>query len=350
MPKKDATDKGVSSEKEDTVDEIVEEEKAVGTGHASAIEEIAATVRKDHFDEIGIDPDEEEKDEGDKDDDKTEEDTETEEAEVEQKEEEDTKEDEKEPEKITVKVDGEEQEVTKDDLIREYQKGQAADKRLEEATKLLKDAKDIQPSEKDADKEEEEEDAKPDFAAIKANMVQAIQYGEDDDVDKAFEDLIGALGTGQDTPTLDKTAIIAEVKEELKAENIVTNFGKEPKDGGYKDLQDDPKAYMLVQMEVDKLLKDGDPNNWATYQKAGEETRKFLGWKDPTPDKDNKLKTAKDEKDDKAMEKKRDKKRKIDSIDTVSASKQSRDDEKKPETPQETVKAMAQSRPGQEIY
>jgi hypothetical protein len=53
----------------------------------------------------------------------------------------DVEEKKEEPRSFKVKVDGEEREVKEDELIRGYQKAQAADKRLAEATQLREDAK-----------------------------------------------------------------------------------------------------------------------------------------------------------------------------------------------------------------
>jgi hypothetical protein len=43
--------------------------------------------------------------------------------------------------RVKVKIDGQEQEVSGADLVRDFQKAGAADKRLEEATRLLKEVK-----------------------------------------------------------------------------------------------------------------------------------------------------------------------------------------------------------------
>jgi hypothetical protein len=347
---KDATDdKGVSSKQEDTQE---------GTGHASELDKIAEAVKDQHFEEIGeespVETDEKEDKEID-DDDKKEEaaeessDEKTEDDQADIKDESGTDESE-EPATVEIVVDGEKKVVPLSEVLdagkRTYQKEQAADLRLEEATKLLKQAKETkQLPEKDADKIEET-DAKPkEFSDVRKELVDAIQYGEDEDVDNAFAKMFDLIG-GDEKSTTGKEDLKKEIRAEIKAESINDLFSRSPENGGYKDLVDNPKSFMLVYSEINQKLEDGEPNNWETYQKAGDEIRKFLGWdKDSTPE-NNKNKLSIED----GMEAKREKKRKIDPIDSVSAKTKSSVKEEKEPTPAEVIAEMAKARPGQQLY
>lgn len=369
---KDATDNGVSSEKEKEDTQESTKEKTPGTGHASAIEAIAGNVAKNHYEESGLKfPEEDEQEEQEEEeteekevkkeevDDETDEDAEDKEKETEQEEKEDT-----EQKKIKVKIDGVEQEVTMDEMIRGYQKNAAADKRLEEATRLLQEAKNVkeqkQPSD-DTDANDDTKDAGPDideiFEDIDAKLVQAIQYGEDADVAEALKEhrtaLRKHLGAAK-AATINEDEIIEKAVQRIEGKSIWERFRKPVKEGGFEDLTKDPMILKIAEEEVDKLFQGNAPNTWETYVEAGNNARKRLGWKLPTQENEtegkNVIKDKADKADKEAMDKKRDKKRKIDSIDTASASTESTVQEEKPESPSEVIKKMAKSRPGQQLY
>lgn len=360
MPKKkDATvDEGVSAEVQ--AQETETKTERAGTGHADAMEAIAGYVSEQHIESIkeagGVVEEEEPEPEEPEKKETPEETKETPEPEKKET----TAEPEEEPpteETVKLVVDGEEKEVPLSQVVdagtRTLQKESAADKRLEEATKLLKEAKVTvraqPPQTEDVDPEKTEtieEEVQPDFDAVQKKLANAIQYGEDDAVEVAISEFRKAIS---DAPkpkgtTVDEAEITANVIAEVEGKQIMDKFHLPKDEGGFKDLADDLRARALVGAEIDKMLKDGEPNSWGTYQKAGEEIRKFLGWeKEPTPEPE-----PEPEPDPKLTER-IEKKREIDTIQPATAVTETT---LKPETPEEvseTIDNMRKSRVGQTI-
>jgi len=355
--KKDATDKGVSSEEtEDTTIETEETDqetdqesqktKPVGTGHADDLERVAEARLQELEEEIGseLESDEEE--------------PETKEQEVEKDEEQVEEEPVEYEQAVEIIVDGKKQTVPLSRIIdagkRTFQKETAADKRLEEATKLKKEIEELRksmsrPSGKDAadeDLEEIEDTQETDFEELQKKVTEAIQYGEDEDVSAAFGEifkLIGSAGKNKMATAIDPEFIDRALEEKLTTREIARQFAKPREEGGFKDLTDNPRAYRLVYEEIDKLLYDGAPNEWETYQKAGDEIRKFLGWETSTPER-----KAEPKVDD--LSKKRERKRVVDSLETASARVESPSKEEETEDRSSVIAAMARARPGQQIF
>lgn len=364
MPKKkDATKDGVS--------ETDDKQTPASLGHSSAVEAIAENVKKQHFEEAGVTEEETETETEQEAEEETAEETKP--SETEDKDKKTEKQDaDSEPstdtetkttEMVKLVVDGEEKEVPLSEVIdagtRTLQKGSAADKRLKEATDLLNEAKKTataQPSKKDVDTEAETETETEDldsetvdFDKLEGKLVHAIQYGEDDDVKAAvreFREAISKNGGKASGADVNEEVIVANVLSAIEGKTIIEKF-KSPKDrGGFKDLTDNPRAYDLVRQEIDKMLEDGEPNKWETYQKAGTEIRKFLGWeKEETP---AKTKETKNETDPKLKDK-QERKKEIDTIETAAAAKESTSEEEETKTPSDTIDEMRRSRPGQII-
>jgi hypothetical protein len=92
--------------------------------------------------------------------------------------------------KVRVKIDGEDRVVTFDELVRDAQKKGTADKRLEEATKLLNETKEIhsraRPSREDAVQTQIEQP--PELDPGVAAMVQAMRTGTDEEATFAAQE------------------------------------------------------------------------------------------------------------------------------------------------------------------
>jgi hypothetical protein len=158
-----------------------------------------------------------------------------------------------------LKIDGEEREVPEAELIevgkRALQKELAADKRLEEATRLLNEAKQqrqtVQPP-KDA--------AKP---AVDADVVKAIQYGTEEEAAKALGDL---MGRNSATPEQIDQIVDQRVAQVMTQKDISTRFSTE-----FADVVKDPDLFEFARAKVQRRLDAGEPNTWATYEAAGKE-------------------------------------------------------------------------------
>ena len=202
---------------------------------------------------------------------------------------------------------------------------------------------DVEPEETEVN----EKEVQPDFDALEKKLADAIQYGEDDDVKVAITEFREALSNAPKTKgaTVDVDQITANVIAEVEGKQIMVKFHRPKEKGGFKDLADDKRARALVGAEIDKMLEDGEPNTWDTYQKAGKEIRKYLGWKteEPTPEPE-----PEPEPDPKLAEK-TEKKREIDTIQPATAVTETTLKEEKPETPSETIDNMRKARVGQNI-
>jgi hypothetical protein len=360
--KKDATDKGVSDETTETDEE--KEEKIIGTGHADELENIVVSREQQFEKDSGVKLEREDEETGEvtETDAETEETTETTEEKTDKtevKKEDDADETATDKEEVEIVVNGEKKTVplseVKDAGIRALQKESAADKRLEEATKLLKEAKEVkteQPSDEDAETEETEEtdssaeDAEKDLAKKREAYRDAIQYGTDEEVDEALIEyekaqktaFLAASGASQDATQSNMS--VDEVADKLEEREVIKKFHLPSEEGGFKDLTDDPILLHASKLKVDELLKDGEPNTWETYRKAGELVRKKYVIGSQPEEKPT---------SDESLEVKKERKREIDNIPAATARTESTLEPEKQEQPKEIVEKMRLSRPGQHI-
>ena len=244
--------------------------------------------------------------------------------------EDDEPEDEPEEELVKIVVDGEEKEVPLSKILdagkRTLQKDSTADKRLEEATRLWREAKE-QPSPDVALKEQI-----PDELDLARNeYVKAQQYGTEDEVLAAFikyEDVKAAKAQQSVAPQPDIRMVVAE---QLTTHDIVNRFKRSPEDGGYSDLTDVPYLGQAVFNRVnEKMAKGLNGNDWNTYKEAGDEIRSELEAQFGT-------------KEEKTVKDKKDKKRKLDTVKTVTK-KTKAPPKDKPETTLSIIDDMKKAR------
>jgi len=217
---------------------------------------------------------------------------------------------------ITIKVDGEEREVLLSEItdagIRTLQKEATADKRLEEATRVLKQAQELSlQKQEDADQKEEIiPDEEVDMARIK-ELTEAIRYGDEDEAAEAQVQLL-KMGRGEQTPTIpSEDEIVQKAVIAITQNQIKTQFSLPKEKGGFKDLMDDAELLYIVSQRVDAKIAGGAPDIWETYQEAGEEVRaKFLP---ESKKEDSNLSKDKDESND-GLEKKKKRKKSIDTV------------------------------------
>lgn len=171
-----------------------------------------------------------------------------------------------------VKVDGEELEVSDDDLVASYQKQAAATKRLADANA---EAQRIVA----AAKTEAEQIKKPAAADERAAKVkeyhQALFEG---DVDKATA-LFDEITPGRQAPIPDVKAIIDQVtpvvQQKLSNESALAKFETD-----YKDIVDDPYLVSVTKANLEANMAAGKPYAEALLT-AGAQTRDWLKSKIP---------------------------------------------------------------------
>lgn len=220
-----------------------------------------------------------------------------------------------------ITVDGAKQKVSKKDIyeagIRAKQKESTADKRLEEATRILKESKE--------EAEKNKQPSRPDVAETESQVketIERIQMGTPEEAHKALETLIAS----NQKPSMTKEEIDAYVVQQMEAktqqQTIISKFKE-----SYSNLYDDPRLREITAKEVDRLVNDGADYEWDTYQKAAESINEWLGAKKP----------------DKGLEDRTEKKRSVVSI-KGSGAKKTVQAEEKTETTQDVLADMRKAR------
>lgn len=197
--------------------------------------------------------------------------------------------------KVKVKIDGVESEVTVEEMQRQYQKNGAAERRLEEATRLLNEARAASPpvrlENQEATGNTETTPESGDDEEGKAFLAALF----DGDESKALAALkkIGLVGRPKE-PTLDTNQLAAQltpaIKQQLVVDSALEKFGVD-----YADIVGDPYLADLADRYLDAEVKGGKPFPEA-LQEAGKKTRDWLASKgvkttepSPTIDRNTKL-------------------------------------------------------------
>ena len=165
---------------------------------------------------------------------------------------------------ITVKVDGQERQVPKSMIleagIKTVQKESAADRRLEEATKLLREA---------------QEAAKPKQPPLpvmdEVELAQRIRMGNDQEAAEAMRVLVGR---SSDAPTPEQIAAAVEqrVIDQMTARQALQKVQDE-----YKDVFADPYLRQLAAMEDARMLEAGDTRSYSErYSEIGKTLSKYV--------------------------------------------------------------------------
>lgn len=187
---------------------------------------------------------------------------------------------------VKIVVDGEERTVplsqVRDAGIRTLQKLSAADKRLEDATRLLKEAEAAAAERRSG--LPEQSDARDNGEPVDADaggedwedLAYAIQMGDQQESAAALQKLIRKAQMPQQE-------ISRIVEERLHSREIVSKFSSPVEKGGFSDLWEDPFLKQKADAEATRLLHEGSPNVWETYQTAGENVRAWLREKAGVP-------------------------------------------------------------------
>jgi len=182
------------------------------------------------------------------------------------------------PKVHTVKVDGEERTVTDDELIRTYQKNAAADRRLEEATNLLRQAHEqvaLQATQSQQPAQNLQLDVPQELKAQVKSVLSKLYEGDEDSASEALAKLL-QNGRGGDQPTpaapnIDIDQLTAQIQQRMEVDKTFETIQSD-----YPDLIADPDLEMLTAMKIDRAVAGGMPRAQAMLA-AAKEVYKSLG-------------------------------------------------------------------------
>ncbi|MGH8472747.1 MAG: hypothetical protein ACREVJ_09915, partial [Gammaproteobacteria bacterium] len=183
--------------------------------------------------------------------------------------------------KRRVKVDGEDIEVTDDELVREYQKGRTADRRLEQAAQARKDLE-AERAQIAAERAElERMRAQPQAAAGDAEGGSQATPIDDADNRTIYEALVSGdeeaalnaikqLRSGRPEAATNATEIASQVRRQIAWEAAQGKFTNE-----YQDIIADPLLREIAANTLTETLKTAKSYDQA-FQEAGDRTRAWV--------------------------------------------------------------------------
>lgn len=186
---------------------------------------------------------------------------------------------------VLAKIDGVEQQVSVADLTRQYQKNGAADKRLAEATQLLREAKALAAPPVRVEDAQGNPDSSPapkpagDGTETAKAFVTALFEGDEAKALAALTNL--GIGRSEGSTQIDVNQLASQltpaVRQQLVEESALEKFGRD-----YSDIVADPYLADIADRFLAQGLKDGKSYPEA-MDEAGKLTRGWLAAKAPAP-------------------------------------------------------------------
>lgn len=170
--------------------------------------------------------------------------------------------------KVVIKVDGATQEIPLADVIREHQKGRAADRRLEEATALLQVAK-LQAQQAPAPAAPPVPEPVIDPGPVEERIRQAtasLYEGDTDTFVKVMSEIV-AHRSEEATPAqvLSVEDVADEVQQRLAVDTAFATIQRD-----YPDVIADPDIELLTTIKVNQRVAGGMPRDQAMLEGAKE--------------------------------------------------------------------------------
>lgn len=172
------------------------------------------------------------------------------------------------PKVHVVKIDGEERQVTDDELIRSYQKNSAADRRLEEASNLLREANERAAQVVAPTQVTTPEAPSPDLQAKVKTVLSRLYEGDEDNAAEALTNLLMEnRGGGQPTPApnIDIDQLTVQIQQKMDIDKAFESIKSD-----YPDLIADPDLEMLTAMKINRAIANGTPRAQAMLDSAAE--------------------------------------------------------------------------------
>lgn len=188
------------------------------------------------------------------------------------------------PRKLKAKIDGEEVEVTEEEVLREYQKGKTADKRLEQVNVARRD---LEAREAQLALQMQQHPTKVGTDAevvidpeVTKEFAEALKEGDSDKVTQAFTKAVSSAtkaaveqaGRGNATQPVDPQAIAAQVRQQIAIDSVLEQSRKD-----YPELYADPDLELLAATKIQRAQSEGKTFAEALTEVTSDLATKF-GW------------------------------------------------------------------------
>ena len=178
-----------------------------------------------------------------------------------------------EPAKFRVKVDGVEMDVDQEELIRTYQKNAAADHRLEEAARILREA---QLAAQTAAIQQPQPETMEQATDLRQEAADVLAKMYDGDQDAAAEALVNLLNKkGGDRPTQPVQTVDESQLTQRVLEQIAINQAFEKVKTDYPEILNSPRLESLAVMEIDQRVANGELRSQAMLAVCNEIYQEF---------------------------------------------------------------------------
>lgn len=178
---------------------------------------------------------------------------------------------------VKVKIDGQEREVSVADMQRQYQINGAAEVRLQQATRLLNEARAraaaAPPVGSDARQGNGDSAAAPENQPTAKEIVQALFTGSEEEATQAVQKLLAGRSTPV-APTHDPEQLVEQLAPVLK-QQLVVESALDKFMAANADIVQDPHLVDLTNRFLEAEVAGGKPYPEA-LQAAGEQTRGWL--------------------------------------------------------------------------
>lgn len=260
------------------------------------------------------------------------------------------------PNTVRVKVDGVETDVPLDEVVRQYQKNSSADKRLTEATRLLREAQEAQAQRLLIEQQEAQlraqqaNTATPDNATTDNQPVdesgkeflKALFEGDEENALTALQKVIGGrqqTATAA-TPTLDidqiANAVTQQVQQKFAVESALAQNQRD-----YPELYSDPDMEALALTKIQRLREQSGSDFFTALDAVSKDMATKFGWAAsaaPGRQADPATTTSS------ARTAKLEQKRSIDNVASINT--KTTTTEQQPENPSDVIAAMKAARAG----
>lgn len=177
--------------------------------------------------------------------------------------------------RVKVKIDGVEQEIPLEDVLRNYQKGSAADRRLEEATRLLKEAKAQAVIEPQQEQAVTPPSAGPDELklAVKTALAKVFEGDEEaaaDALTKVLAQQMLSQPAQAPQQNLDINVLAEQLQQRMDVKSAIDKVRTD-----YPEIISDPDLDQLTYLKVQHKEEAGIPRAQALLEAAAEVYQKM---------------------------------------------------------------------------